>query len=132
MRRGAHQEILCLAPSADKSPRVFDRQTPFAEMNSAGAERPSDVQPVVQEDAATRRNSPQGLAQQFRERPSGKILFAKLDPVDAGARRHLHPSDERFTLFVRRDFEASAVGHVAQRDFTGWRRGVHGQKPPVN
>ena len=132
MRRGPHQEIPCLAPSAHKSSRVFDRQTPFAEMNSAGAERPSNVQPVVQEDAATRRNSPHGLAQQFRERPSGKILFAKLDPVDACARRDLHPSDERFTLFCRRGFEAFAVRHVAQRDFTGWRLGGHGQKAPVN
>ena len=132
MRRGAHQEIPCFAPSADKSSRVFDRQTPFAEMNSAGAERPSNIQPVVQEDAATRRNSAHGLAQQFRERPSGEILFAKLDPVDACARRDRDPSEERFTLFRRRDFEAFAVRHVAQRDFTGWRRGAHGQKPPVN
>ena len=101
-------------------------------MDSAGAQRASDVQPVVQEDAATRRNPPQGLALQVRKRPSRKILFAKLDPVDACARRDLHPSNERFTLFFRRDFEAFALRHVAQRDFTGWRRGAHGQKPPVD
>src|SRR5215468_5004229 len=101
-------------------------------MNSAGAERPGDVQPVVHQNTATGRNPAEGFADQLRERPSGKVFFAYLDPAYARTRRVLYLFEQGFTPFFRGDRQTLSVRHVAQLHFTGWKPEGHGRKSAGN